>query len=207
LPANTATASGLASRYATALFELASERNALDQVEGDLTTLERALGESPELGRLIRSPVVGREEQARAMSAMADRLGLGELTRNFLGVLAGQRRLAALPGVIVGFKRQLAAHRGEETAEVTSAVPLDDGQMAGVKDAVARYAGRPVQLTATVDPGLLGGIVVRVGSRMIDASTFFMYPASTINCTLCERSVPSRVLLKDSSVSNCRLLM
>ena len=170
MPANTATASGLASRYATALFELASEQGALDQVEGDLLTLERTLGESPDFRRLIRSPVVSRDEQARTMSALADRLGLGELTRNFLGVLASQRRLAALPGVIVGFKHRLAAHRNEETAEVASAVPLDDGQLAGVKDAVARYAGRPVQLTATVDPALLGGIVVRIGSRMIDAS-------------------------------------
>jgi F-type H+-transporting ATPase subunit delta len=160
----------LASRYATALFELASEQNALDQVEGDLLTLERALDESPDLGRLIRSPVVARDEQGRAMAALAERLGLGELTRNFLGVLAAQRRLVALPGVIAGFKRQLAVHRGEETAEVTSAVPLDEEQLAGVKDAVARYAGRPVQLTATVDPALLGGIVVRIGSRMIDAS-------------------------------------
>lgn len=152
------------------MFEFASERNALDQVERDLNTLERALAESPDLVRMLRSPIAGREEQGRAMEVLADRFGLSEITRNFLGVMAGQRRLAALPGAIVAFKRQLAAHRGEETAEVTSAVPLDQEQLEGVKGAVARYAGRPVQLTTSVDPSLLGGIVVRIGSRMIDAS-------------------------------------
>lgn len=170
MPASTATASGLASRYATALFDLASERNALDEVERDLTGLDRALEESADLARLIRSPIVSRDGQSRAMEAMAGPLALGELTRSFLGVLARQRRLAALPAVSAQFRRRLAQHRGEETAEVISAVPLDEEQMEGVKAAVASYAGRPVQLTAQVDPGLLGGIVVRIGSRMIDAS-------------------------------------
>ena len=160
----------MAGRYATALFELAAERHALDQVERDLATLEQALTASADLGRLIRSPVIGREDQGRAMAALAGKLGLGEITCNFLGVLAGQRRLGALPGVAAAFKRLLAAHRGEETAEVVSAVPLDEDELASVKSAVARYAGRPVQLSASVDPALLGGIVVRVGSRMIDAS-------------------------------------
>jgi F-type H+-transporting ATPase subunit delta len=163
-------ASGLASRYATALFDLASERNALEQVERDLAALDRAIAESADLKRLIASPIVSREDQARAMEALADQLGLDQIVKNFLGVIAERRRLAALPGMIVGFNRQLAAHRGEETAEVTSAVPLDEGQLASVKDAVAAYAGRPVQLTTSVDPGLLGGLVVRIGSRMIDAS-------------------------------------
>ena len=160
----------MAGRYATALFELAAERHALDQVERDLATLEQALTASADLGRLIRSPVIGREDQGRAMAALAGKLGLGEITCNFLGVLAGQRRLGALPGVAAAFKRLLAVHRGEETAEVVSAVPLDEDELASVKSAVARYAGRPVQLSASVDPALLGGIVVRVGSRMIDAS-------------------------------------
>jgi F-type H+-transporting ATPase subunit delta len=170
LPASTATASGLASRYATALFELASQRQELERAENDLASLGRAIGESGELGRLISSPVVSREEQARAMEALAGRLGLGETVRNFLGVLAGQRRLAPLPAMIADFQRQLAARRGEETAEVTSAVPLDEAQLANVTDAVAAYVGRPVQLTAAVDPGLIGGLVVRIGSRMVDAS-------------------------------------
>lgn len=170
MPASTATASGLASRYATALFELAAERNALDEVALDLASLEEAVAQSPDLGRVLRSPIISRDDQARAMEALAGRLGLGGIVRNFLGVLSEQRRLAALSGVVSAFKQQLARHRGEETAEVTSAVPLDEDQMAGVREAVARYAGRPVQLTAAVDPALLGGIVVRIGSRMIDAS-------------------------------------
>jgi F-type H+-transporting ATPase subunit delta len=170
LPASTATASGLASRYATALFELAVERDALDQVDGDLASLERALQESPDLARLIRSPVVAREGQARAMAVLAERLGTGELIGKFLGVLANQRRLDVLPALIAEFRRRLALHRGEETAQVTSAVPLDEAQLDSVRGAVATYAGRPVQLSASVDPGLIGGLVVRIGSRMIDAS-------------------------------------
>lgn len=170
MAASNATASGLADRYATALFELAAERGALDRVEADLGALERALAESADLARLIRSPVVGRDDQGRAVEAVAARMDLGELASNFLGVLAGQRRLAALPAAIAAFKRRLAAHRGEETAEIVSAVPLEEGQLDAVKQAVARHAGRPVQLAARVDPALLGGIVVRIGSRMIDAS-------------------------------------
>jgi F-type H+-transporting ATPase subunit delta len=170
LPASTATASGLASRYATALFELASRGGELERVDRDLGSLGRAIGESRDLARLISSPVVSREAQARAMDALAGELGLSEVVRNFLGVLAKQRRLAPLPTMIAEFRRQLATHRGEETAEVSSAVPLDEAQLASVTDAVAAYAGRPVQLTAKVDPELIGGLVVRLGSRMVDAS-------------------------------------
>ncbi|MEK0082015.1 F0F1 ATP synthase subunit delta [Benzoatithermus flavus] len=170
MPASTAMASGVAGRYATALFELASERSALEQVERDLAALDRAIAESADLKRLISSPIVSREDQARAMEALSDQLGLGRIVKNFLGVIAERRRLAALPAMIAAFNRLLAQHRGEETAEVTSAVPLDEAQLASIKDAVAAYAGRPVQLTTSVDPGLLGGLVVRIGSRMIDAS-------------------------------------
>ena len=170
MPANSATASGLAGRYATALFELASERGALDQVEADLTALERAMEQNPDLGRMLRSPVVSRDEHERAMASVADSLSLGEVTRNFLGVLAQKRRLAALPGVARDFKAMLAERRGQQTAEVVSAVPLTPGQLDELKASVGRYAGRDVSLTTSVDPGLMGGLVVRVGSRMIDAS-------------------------------------
>ncbi len=169
MPANT-TASGPARRYATALFELAAQRHALEQVEGDLGTLSRALAESSDFSRMIASPVLSRDGQGQAVDALAERFGLGDIVRNFLGVLAKQRRLAALPTMIVEFQRQLAAHRGEETAEVTSAVALDEPQLASIRDAVAAYAGRPVQLTAAVDAALLGGVVLRIGSRMVDAS-------------------------------------
>ena len=170
LAANMSTASGAAGRYATALFELASERGALDQVDADLTGLEAALGESPDLARLMGSPVVSRKQHAEAMAALAGRLSLGEVTRNFLGVLAEKRRLAALPGVTRAFKAMLAESRGEQTAEVVSAVPLAPGQLDELKASVARHAGRAVSLTASVDPGLMGGLVLRIGSRMIDAS-------------------------------------
>lgn len=169
MPAST-TASGVASRYANALFDLALERGGLEQAGADLASLQQAIGESDDLARLLRSPVVSREQHDRACTALAERLGASGTVRNFLGVLARQRRLAALPAIIDAFAGLLAAHRGEETAQVTSAVPLDDAQMDEVRDAVAAYVGRPVKLTAAVDPGLLGGLVLRIGSRMVDAS-------------------------------------
>ena len=170
MPASNAMASGLANRYATALFELASERNALEQVERDLDRLGRTVQDNAELARLLSSPVVSREEHAQVGDMLADRLELGELSRNLLGVLARQRRLGALPALVRAFQQMLAEHRGEETAEVVSAVPLSEDQLASVREGVAGYVGRPVNLTTAVDPALLGGIVVRVGSRMIDTS-------------------------------------
>ena len=169
MPAST-TASGVASRYANALFELAQQRGGLEQAGADLASLQQAMDESDDLARFLRSPVVSREDHARASAALAERLGASDTVRNFLGVLAAQRRLGALPAIIAEFSRLLAAHRGEETAEVTSAVPLDEAQLGEVREAVAGYVGRPVQLTAAVDPALLGGMVVRIGSRMVDAS-------------------------------------
>jgi F-type H+-transporting ATPase subunit delta len=170
LSAATATASGLASRYATALFELADERSALDAVAGDLATVETMLAESEALRLAIRSPVVSRKGQAAAVTALAERAGLGELVRNFLGVLARSRRLLALSGIIGAFRARLAAQRGEVTAEVSSAVPLDAAQLDALKESVSRFAGKAVSLKAEVDPSLLGGLVVRIGSRMVDAS-------------------------------------
>jgi F-type H+-transporting ATPase subunit delta len=160
----------LAGRYATALFELASERGVLDKVEADLDALERALQETPELRRALRSPIVSREEHERTLDALGDRLDLGDIARNFLGVLAQKRRLGALTGIIEGFRAMLAARRGEQTAEVVSAVPLGPDELASLKESVGRYAGRAVNLTARVDPGLMGGLVLTIGSRMIDAS-------------------------------------
>jgi F-type H+-transporting ATPase subunit delta len=165
-----ATASGVASRYASALFDLSREQGGLERAGADLASLRQAVGESDDLARFLASPVVSREEHARAADALGERLGASATVRNFLGVLARQRRLAALPAIIDEFARLLAAHRGEETAEVVSAAPLDEAQLGSVRDAVAGFVGRPVQLSATVDPALLGGLVVRVGSRMLDAS-------------------------------------
>ena len=169
MPAST-TASGVASRYANALFGLAEERGGLEQAGADLASLQQMAQESDDLGRLLASPIVSREQHARAMDAVAERLGASDTVRSFLGVLARQRRLGALGAIIDEFARLLAAHRGEETAQVISAVPLDEAQLGTVREAVAKFAGRPVQLAAEVDPALLGGVVVRVGSRMVDAS-------------------------------------
>jgi F-type H+-transporting ATPase subunit delta len=160
----------LAGRYATALFDLALERGALEKVEADLAAVEASLQESPDLKRMLRSPIVSREEHERTLGAVADRLGLGDLVRNFLGLLAQKRRLLALEGVIAEFRLLAAAHRGEETAEVVSAAPLEQGELDRLRESVARHAGRAVNLTARVDPSLLGGLIVRIGSRMIDAS-------------------------------------
>ncbi|WP_191059516.1 F0F1 ATP synthase subunit delta [Geminicoccus harenae] len=170
MSARTATSSGLAARYAQAMFELASEQGALDQVGTDLDKLDRAIAESPDLARLIASPVVTREQHASAVSAVADELDLSEITRKFLGVLAAKRRLFALPSIVSSFRARLAEQRGEVTAEVASAQPLDQKQLAALTDAVTAYSGKKVRLDTKVDPSLIGGLVVTVGSRQVDAS-------------------------------------
>ncbi|MEZ5846571.1 MAG: F0F1 ATP synthase subunit delta [Geminicoccaceae bacterium] len=170
MSANSAAASGLASRYATALFELAGEAGALDAVALDLQSLDTLVEESDDLRRMIRSPVLTRDAQRNAVLAVADKAGLNELTKKFLGVLADKRRLFALDQVSRAYRDMLAEHKGEMTARVTSAVPLSNEQLDEVKAATARFAGRAVSIDADVDPSLLGGLVVRVGSRMLDAS-------------------------------------
>jgi F-type H+-transporting ATPase subunit delta len=161
---------GLAGRYAKALFELALERDALAQVADDLAGMRRMLDRSDDLRRLVRSPVIGREDQGRAMAALAERVGFGELVCNFLGLLARNRRLFALDAMIRAYEALLADHRGEVTAEVTSAGPLSDRQTAAIAAALERALGHKVRLSASLDPALIGGLVVKVGSRMIDAS-------------------------------------
>jgi F-type H+-transporting ATPase subunit delta len=170
VPANSARASGIATRYATAVFELAREQKKLDEVAADLEAVGRLLVESADLRRLASSPILSREEQGRAIAAVTERAGLGELSRNFLGVLAENRRLFALDGIILAFGRMLAEHRGVVQAEVISASELGEDQLKALRESVERYAGKEVELTRTVDSSLLGGLVVRVGSRMIDAS-------------------------------------
>ena len=162
--------SGLAGRYAVALFELAQEQDALDAVAGDLHTLRDLLAGSADLERLIRSPVLSREEQARAITAVGERAGFAPLTLQFLGLLAHKRRLFALPDVIAAYDAMLAEHRGEVGAEVVSAVPLSPEQLESVERQLTAAVGQTVKLSTAVDPNLLGGLVVRVGSRMIDAS-------------------------------------
>jgi F-type H+-transporting ATPase subunit delta len=160
----------LAGRYAIALFELAREQEALEQVAKDLADLEGLIAESDDLKRLIRSPVLSRDEQKRALIALADRVGCHALTRQFLGLVADKRRLFALPDMIEAFKAMLAEQRGEASAELISAIPLTAEQVDAVVAKVSQAVGKKVNVTTAVDPSLLGGLVVRVGSRMIDAS-------------------------------------
>jgi F-type H+-transporting ATPase subunit delta len=160
----------LAGRYAVALFELAEDRDALDAVAVDLGNLRSLLADSADLRRLIRSPVLSREEQGRAVMALGERAGFGQLTRQFLGLLATKRRLFVLPEIILTYLAMLGEHKGEVSAELTSAVALSEEQVATVREKLAAAMGQTVTLATAVDPGLLGGLVVRVGSRMIDAS-------------------------------------
>lgn len=153
-----------------ALFELAREQDALDAVAGDLGSFRELLEASADLRRLIHSPVLSREEQRRAITAVAAKGGAHDLTRRFLGLLAEKRRLFALPDVIDAYEAMLAAHRGEIKAEVISAVALTDEQRQTVERQLAEAAGQQVKIVTAVEPGLLGGLIIRIGSRMIDAS-------------------------------------
>jgi F-type H+-transporting ATPase subunit delta len=162
--------SGVAERYASALFDLAREQSDLQPVETQLTAIRAMIDESPDLRRLIESPVFSAEDQERAIGAIADRAGIRGLVGNFLRLVAQNRRLFALPGMIVAFRDMAARHRGEVTAEVTSAHPLSDGQVAELRAALKDKLGKDVTLQARVNPAILGGLIVKVGSRMIDTS-------------------------------------
>ena len=160
----------LAGRYASALFDLASENGTVTAVESDLETLRKALAESPEFTALTTSPKVGRGAAQAAIAALAKAMKLSALTANFLGVLAQNRRLTQLPKVISAFRTIAAAQRGEVSAEVTSAHPLTDAQVETLRGKLTQREGRTVKLTARTDPDLLGGLVVTLGSKRIDAS-------------------------------------
>jgi len=162
--------SGVAGRYATALFELAEEAGAIDQVSSELTAIGALIDESDDLTRLVRSPVFSSEEQERAMGAILEKAGITGITENFVKLVAQNRRLFALPGMIAGFARLVARHRGEVAAEVISAHELGDAEVDALSAALKESLGKDVQLDRKVDPSLLGGLVVRVGSRMIDTS-------------------------------------
>ena len=160
----------LAGRYASALFDLARDERQIESVSSSLDTIKAALADSPDFKALTTSPLVNRKEASKAVAATAETLGLDPLTRRFIGVLAKNGRLSQLEAVIRTFGRLAAAHRGETTAEVTSAFPLNDDQVAALKANLKARGGSDVAIDAKVDPNILGGIVVRLGSRMIDAS-------------------------------------
>ncbi|HST37687.1 MAG TPA: F0F1 ATP synthase subunit delta [Allosphingosinicella sp.] len=160
----------LAGRYALALFGLANEHNKLDAVGKDLAAVKQALAESAEFKALTTSPLVGRDEAVRAVAATAGAMQLDDITSRFLGVLAKNRRLAQLGNAIRAFNTLAARHRGEINAEVTSAHPLDDGQLDALRKNLRTRMGRDIAVDTNVDPAILGGLVVKIGSQMIDGS-------------------------------------
>lgn len=162
--------SGIAGRYAGALFDLALEADGLDAVSADLQTLRAAIEASSDLKSFLSSPVYGAEDQARAISAIAEKAGLSPLTKNFLGLVARNRRLFALEGMIAAFAARLAVHRGEVSAEAVSAAPLNDEQTRRLRGEIETIVGKAVNLSLRTDPDLLGGMIVKVGSTMIDSS-------------------------------------
>jgi len=161
---------GVAGRYASALFELAHEQNRLDEVDRDLGKFQSLLDQSDDLSRLVKSPAFAAEEQQRALGAVMDWAGIGATTGNFLKVVTRNRRLFAAEDMIKTFRGLLARHRGEVAAEVKSAVALSNEQMAALKAKLKSSFGKDVRLDTKVDPSLLGGLVIKIGSRMFDSS-------------------------------------
>lgn len=162
--------SGMAGRYATALFDLALEDKKLDAVKADLDRFKAMLDESPDLVRLVRSPVFGAGEQEKALSAVLDKAQIGGIAGNFLRMVARKRRLFSVREMISAFAARVARHKGEVDAQVTVAEPLKNEQLDALKQAIAASAGKNVQLDVKVDPSIIGGLKVKLGSRMIDAS-------------------------------------
>jgi len=160
----------LAGRYATALFSLARDEQQIDAVTRSLDSLEAALAGSTDFAALVSTPLVSRSDAAKAIAALTPTLGLDPTTAKFIAVLAQNGRLAELRNVIRMVRMLALGHRGETTAEVTSAHPLNDRQVAELKSKLRTRVGRDVTINAAVDPSLLGGLIVRLGSQMIDAS-------------------------------------
>lgn len=160
----------LAGRYALALFQLARDGKALDSVAASLSTLKAALAESADFKALIQSPLVGRGAAVKAISAVAAKLGLDSLTSRTLGVLAQNRRLSQIPNVMRAFDTLLSTHKGETRAEVTTAFPLTKTQQAALATQLKARTGRDMALDLTVDPAVMGGLIVKMGSQMIDSS-------------------------------------
>ena len=157
-------------RYAQALFDLALETKTLDAVEGDLKALKGAREESADLRRVLESPAYTAEDKGKVLTAIGQKAEFNKTTQNFLGLLAANRRASALPAIITGFERLSAAHRGVVAAEVTTAVKLTAAQAKGVQAALAQALGKEPEITTRVDPSILGGLKVKVGSRLFDAS-------------------------------------
>lgn len=161
---------GVAGRYAKALFELALEQKALDAVRADLDRFEALYRDTPDLQRLVRSPVFTAETQARALSAVLEKAGIGGLAANFLKLVAANRRLFAVPDMIRVFRDVVARHKGEVTAEVRLAEPPSEQHLAAIKDALNAVTKKDVKIDVKIDPSIIGGLIVKLGSRMVDSS-------------------------------------
>ncbi len=164
------TVSGVPGRYATALFELAQETSSVDQIGADLAGFQALLDESDDLRRLVRSPVFSADDQVAALAAISAQAGIKSLALNFIKLVAQNRRLFVLSDMIKAYQTLVAQSKGEISAEVTSADTLSDKHLADLKAAIKASVGRDVQLSTRVDPAILGGLIVKVGSRMVDNS-------------------------------------
>jgi len=163
--------SGMAGRYAHALFELARDEKAIDVVKQDLERFDAMVTESPDLDRLVRSPVFGADEQLKALSAVLDKAGIKGLASNFLRVITTNRRLFAVRGMIRAYRALVSQHKGEVAAEVTVAEKISDKNMDALKSALKSVTGgKDIDLNINIDPAIIGGLVVKVGSRMVDSS-------------------------------------
>jgi F-type H+-transporting ATPase subunit delta len=165
------TVSGMAGRYARALFELALDAKSVDAVKTDIETFDALMSESPDLLRLVRSPVFGAEEQGKALAAVLAKAGIGGLAANFLLFVAANRRLFAVRDMIRDFRKLVARWKGEVTAEVTVAEKLSDARLEEIKNALKSITGeKAVDLNVKIDPAIIGGLMVKLGSRMVDSS-------------------------------------
>ncbi len=162
--------SGMAARYATALFDLAQEAKAIDAVKADLDRFDALIAESSDLTRLVRSPVFSAAEQLQALSAVLERAAIGGTAANFLKLVTSNRRLFAVRDMIRGFRELVARHKGEAVAEVTVAEKLKDDHVEALRAALKSGSGKDVDLDIKVDPAIIGGLVVKLGSRMVDTS-------------------------------------
>ncbi len=162
--------SSIAGRYATAVFDLAVEGNVLDAVAADFAALKAMMKASPDLTRLVKAPVFSRDDQKKGLGALLSQMGANPLTTQFIFLLAGKRRLFSLTDIIAAFDAMVARKKGETRAEVTSARPLSDAEVADLKQVLKAKLQREPKLETHVDPSLLGGLIVKVGSKMIDSS-------------------------------------
>ncbi len=163
--------SGMAGRYATALFELALDNKAVDAVKADFDRFDALIGDSDDLRRLVRSPVFSAETQGKALDAVLDKAGIGGLTAQFLKAVTANRRLFAVREMIKAYRALVARHNGEVTAQITVAETLTDAHRAAITDALKSVTGKEnVGLDVKVDPAIIGGLVVKLGSRMVDSS-------------------------------------